>query len=72
METPRKSILVAGVNIDPNNKPKKDDLIKLAKISKQHESNPNADRDIQKEIEKSGLYPGVTAAVNPSKLGGKS
>lgn len=66
-----KSISVAGVNVDPTNPPKREDLVKLAHKSKRHASNPNADKEINSEINKSGLYPGVAAKVEPSKGGSK-
>lgn len=64
-----KSIVVAGVNVDPKNPPSQDDLIKLALISHKHVSNPNAKKDINLEIKNSGLYPGVAAKVETGKLG---
>ena len=67
-----KSIVIAGVNVDPTNPPSQEDLIKLALVSHKHESNPNAKKDINLEIKNSGLYPTVAAKPQTSQSGGKS
>jgi len=47
---------VCGVSLDLENLPSKEDFIKTAMVNKQNESNPNALKDIEKELKLNGLY----------------
>lgn len=56
---------ICGVSLDLENLPSKEDFIKTAMVHKQNESNPNALKDIEKELKANGLY--STNKVESSK-----
>ena len=65
----KRYIKVCGVSLDTENLPSKEDFIKTAMVNKQNESNPNALRDIEKELKANGLYSTNTAELKKPTTG---
>lgn len=63
----KRYIKVCGVSLDTENLPSKEDFIKTAMVHKQNESNPNALKDIEKELKANGLYSTNTAEPKDTK-----
>lgn len=58
-----KSRKIAGVSVNTENPPKKEDLIKSALKTVEYYRTPNATELIEKKIDKSGLYNKVSTAT---------
>ena len=58
-------VRIAGVSVDAENPPTREQLFAQAMITKGYRDNPFAKQEINQEIRKSGLYP--AAPIQPKK-----